>query len=79
MFCEKNDGRRKIFRAGRRKAVWTLNGGDGAKLAGPVVSGFQQHLPDRKPCGFLMANLLSESQNGAESTESDAAERGVTQ
>jgi hypothetical protein len=51
-FNKKNEGRTKLSLAEWRQAVWRLDGGDRAKLAGPVVSGFQQHLPDGRPCGL---------------------------
>src|SRR5665811_1583001 len=61
-FNKKNEGRTKLSLAEWRQAVWRLDGGDRAKLAGPVVSGFQQHLPDGRPRGTSEANLLSELQ-----------------
>ena len=45
-----------------RLAGWRLDEGASAKLAAPVASGFQQHLPDERPAGRLVANSLSESQ-----------------
>src|SRR5665811_938071 len=62
-FNKKNEGRTKLSLAEWRQAVWRLDGGDRAKLAGPVVSGFQQHLPDGRPRGTSEANLLSELQH----------------
>jgi hypothetical protein len=61
-FFKKNESGAKIGLAAPKPAFWRFDGGDGAKLAAPVVSGFQQHLADGRPGGLLEANLLSESQ-----------------